>query len=81
MEAQRLCRLNLEEEKTIQTFRSKSASELNLCEKDLENWMKKNPKLLFGDEGVLVISQSVSGKSMADILALDGEGGADFLDA
>ena len=36
--------------------------------------MAGNPELLFGGEQVLVISQSVSGQRMADILALDADG-------
>ena len=71
-----LFRLIREGEKTnIQTFVKRPASELHLVEKDLENWMARNPALLFGgEEEVLVIAQSVSGRSMADILALDAEG-------
>jgi len=52
----------------------KAASELDLSEKNLENWLAENPELLFGGEQVLVISQSVSGHRMADVLALDGDG-------
>ena len=59
---------------TFQPFMKRSASELLLTEKELENWMAENPELLFGGERVLVISQSVAGQSMADILALDAEG-------
>ena len=51
-----------------------SASSLKLTEKDLENWMARHQALLFGGEEVLVIAQSVQGRSMADILALDAEG-------
>ena len=70
-----LFRLIREGEKTeFQTFVKRSASALRLAEKDLENWMASNPALLFGGEEVLVIAQSVSGLSMADILALDAEG-------
>ena len=58
----------------FQPYMERAASELNLTEKNLENWIAGNPELLFGVEKVLVISQSVSGKSMADILALDADG-------
>ena len=51
-----------------------SASSLKLTEKDLENWMARHQALLFGGEEVLVIAQSVQGRSMADIFALDAEG-------
>ena len=36
--------------------------------------MARNPDLLFGAEKVLVIGQSVAGKRMGDILALDADG-------
>ena len=58
----------------FQPYVERTASDLDLTEKDLENWMAGNPELLFGVERVLVISQSVSGQSMADILALDADG-------
>ena len=70
-----LFKLIREEQQTaFQPFMRREASDLNLKEKDLENWMAKNPELLFGTEQVLVISQSVSGQRMADILALDADG-------
>ena len=59
---------------TFQPYMERAASELDLTEKNLENWLAENPELLFGSEQVLVISQSVSGQRMADILALDGDG-------
>ena len=62
------------ERTTFQPYMERSASELDLTEKNLENWMAGNPELLFGGEQVLVISQSVSGQRMADILALDADG-------
>ncbi len=62
------------EKNVFQRFEERVASDLELTEKDLENWMAENPELLFGREKVLVISQSVSGQSMADILALDADG-------
>jgi hypothetical protein len=52
-------------------FREKSASELGIQEKAIENWISKNPKLLFPNEEVMIIGQSISGQNMADILALD----------
>ena len=59
---------------TFRQYMKYSASQLDIREKDLENWISKNPELLFGGEGILVISQSVSGQPMADILALDADG-------
>ena len=62
------------EKNAFQPYKERSASELQLTEKDLENWMAGHPELLFGDEPVLVLSQSVAGRSMGDILALDADG-------
>ena len=67
-------RIRERDEIEFQAFVKSSASELGFAEKDLEDWMSRHPKLLFGGEEVLVIAQSVSGLSMADILALDAEG-------
>ena len=71
-----LFRLIREAEKTdFQQFMKRPASELCLLEKDVENWIARHPELLFGSgEKVLVVAQSVSGHSMADVLALDAEG-------
>jgi hypothetical protein len=55
-------------------YLKRSASDLGLLEKDLENWVAAHPELLFGVERVLVIGQSVSGQRMGDILALDADG-------
>ena len=62
------------ERNTFQPYMEKAASELDLTEKNLEDWMARNPELLFGGEQVIVISQSVAGQRMADILALDADG-------
>lgn len=62
-----------EEELESHPYLISSASELSILEKDLENWMSQNNSLLFGNERLLVIGQSVSGQSMADILALDAD--------
>ena len=62
------------ERNRFQPYMEKAASELDLTEKNLENWIAGNPELLFGGEQVLVISQSVTGQRMADILALDADG-------
>jgi len=70
-----LFKLNRQEQKlAFQPYLRRSASELGIAEKDLENWVAAHPDLLFGVERVLVIGQSVSGQRMADILALDAEG-------
>lgn len=55
-------------------FREKPASEIGVREKAIENWIAERPELLFPNERVLVIAQSISGQGMADILALDSLG-------
>ena len=55
-------------------FYEKSASELGVQEKTIENWIASRPELLFPKEQVLVIGKSIAGKSMADVLALDSVG-------
>lgn len=55
-------------------FVEKSASELGVKEKTIEDWIASHPELLFPKEQVLVIGQSVAGKGMADILSLDSFG-------
>ena len=52
----------------------RAAANLGLEEKDLENWLARHPALLFGGEQVFVVGQSVCGRSMADLLALDADG-------
>ena len=51
-----------------------SPSGLGLLEKHIEQWLADHPEILLPGEQVLVIAQSVSGQSMADILALDSGG-------
>ena len=50
------------------------ASKLGVEEKVIETWLAERPKLLFPKEDILVIGQSISGKRMADIIALDSIG-------
>ena len=52
----------------------RTAADLDLEEKDLENWIVRSPELVFGGEEVLVVAQSVRGRRMADILVLDAVG-------
>lgn len=49
-------------------------SGLGLLEKHIEQWLADHPEILLPGEQVMVIGQSVSGQSMADILALDSAG-------
>jgi hypothetical protein len=49
-------------------------SNVGLLEKHIEHWLAEHPEILLPGEQVLVIAQSVSGQSMADILALDSSG-------
>jgi len=55
-------------------FLEKSASELRVEEKTIEDWIANNPQLLFPKEQVLVFGQSILGQSMADVVALDSLG-------
>jgi hypothetical protein len=55
-------------------YQEKSASELGVQEKTIENWIANHPQLLFPREQVLVFGQSIAGQSMADLLALDALG-------
>ena len=55
-------------------YHEKSASDLNLLEKTIENWIAANPALLFPKEEVFVFGQSIAGHRMADLLALDALG-------
>ena len=59
---------------SFEAMPERRAKDLGVAEKDLETWLAQNPELLFRAERVLVIGQSVSGESMADILALDADG-------
>jgi len=49
-------------------------SGLGLLEKDIEHWLARHPEILLPGEQVLVVGQSISGQSMADVLALDASG-------
>lgn len=55
---------------------------IKVKEKHFEEWVARNPKLLFTDENaVLVIAQEVSGEPLADILAIDSEGNLIIIEA
>lgn len=55
-------------------YAKRAPHEMGIREKAIEEWIASDPQLLFPDEEVLVIGQSVAGKSMADVLALDSVG-------
>ncbi len=57
-----------------ESFSSKSPSEAGLKEKNIENWVAQHPEILFPNEEILIFGQSISGLSMADVLALDARG-------
>lgn len=57
-----------------ESYTSKSPSEAGLKEKNIENWIAQQPELLFPNEEILIFGQSISGLSMADVLALDARG-------
>jgi RecB family endonuclease NucS len=50
------------------------AADLGLLEKDIEEWIADHPEVLLPNEQVLVIEQSITGQSMADVLVLDSFG-------
>lgn len=50
-------------------------SSIQIKEKHIEEWIAKNPDLLFSyPEEVMIIAQEVSGEFMADLLAVDSQG-------
>ena len=63
-----------EELKIIEKYTEESASNIGIYEKTIEDWISSHPELLFPREQVLIIGQSIQGKSMADVLALDSYG-------
>jgi hypothetical protein len=52
----------------------RTALELNVREKAIEELIAKSPEVLFQGEELLVIGQSISGHRMADVLAIDSNG-------
>lgn len=52
----------------------KPALKIGVTEKSVENQIADNPDTIFPNEKILIIGQSISGMSMADILALDTSG-------
>lgn len=61
--------------RNIEPLSRRSPRDLQLSEKDVENWMAKNPRLLFRNpEAVLLIGQELAGEPMADLLAVDRQG-------
>ena len=60
----------------------RSARDLKVREKNIEDLMAKNPRLLFTHhESVLVIGQEVAGEPMADLLAVDSQGALIVIEA
>ncbi|MBW6518164.1 MAG: hypothetical protein K0A89_06650 [ANME-2 cluster archaeon] len=56
-------------------FALRNASSLKINEKNIENWMATEPKLLFSNpDSVMIIAQEISGEVMADLLAVDSQG-------
>ena len=55
-------------------FLEKTAEELGVREKTIENWLADHIKLLFPSEDIFIIGQSIAGQGMADLLALDSLG-------
>jgi hypothetical protein len=60
----------------------RSAHDLKVKEKNIEDWMARSPHLLFTrHEAVLVIGQEVAGEPMADLLAADSQGALIVIEA
>lgn len=56
-------------------FIPRDASSFRVKEKNIENWMATEPKLLFSNpDAVMIIAQEISGELMADLLAVDSQG-------
>lgn len=55
-------------------FVTKPAAKVGLLEKDIEDFIASRPEILFPNEEILVIGQSIAYQSMADVLALDALG-------
>lgn len=52
-----------------------SASEIQVREKQIEEWVATSPELLFTDpNAVMVIAQEIAGELQADLLAVDSQG-------
>jgi hypothetical protein len=56
---------------SLRTITPQPVAELGLLEKDIENWIADRPNIILPNEKILVIGQSISGQSMADVLAID----------
>lgn len=60
---------------TFTALKACTSTIINVKEKHIEEWMAKNPSLLFSNpDAVMVIAQEVSGELMADLLAVDSQG-------
>lgn len=67
-------RIDLETENAIM-LNPRQAASINIREKQIENWMATNTKLLFSNPDALkIIAQEITGELMADILAVDSQG-------
>lgn len=59
----------------MKPLETKSATSLGARERAIEDFLVTNPGLLFTDpSAVLIVSQEVSGESIADLLAVDSQG-------
>ncbi|MFG0252360.1 MAG: hypothetical protein ACF8NJ_05740 [Phycisphaerales bacterium JB038] len=56
-------------------YQVRPPAQIGLLEKNIEDWIASAPETFFqGGEDVLVFAQSVQGRGMADLLALDASG-------
>lgn len=73
---------DLEDTPSFSIIEEVTPHSIKVKEKHFEEWVAKNPKLLFTDEdAVLVLAQEVSGEPMADILAVDSQGSLIIIEA
>lgn len=61
-------------QKIGQRYSGRSASDIGILEKHIEDFIANRPEVLFPNEQILVIGQSISYRNMADVLALDAAG-------
>lgn len=74
--ARAIYRIDLGSENNITQLVARQSSEFKIREKQIENWMATKPELLFSDpNSVMVFAQELCGEVMADMLAVDSQGG------
>ncbi|MDX9971785.1 MAG: hypothetical protein RBU21_02215 [FCB group bacterium] len=73
-ETEALYRVDMRDD-TFDELRPVSASELDVKEKNIENWVVGKPDILFSDpESVMIIAKEITGELQADVLVVDSQG-------